>query len=263
MVYPNEPFHFDFYAAQIDESFNPALGFVKRLAIREYGGSLKYRWRPGGYLRTIDLSAIPYLVTNLDNSVETEYWTLPSLTFTNQPGDSLTISCIQEREVLSYPFYIHPDVTIQPGDYRFNRLEAVLKSSTGRPLSASATVSFGEFYDGTRDEIGGGLEWRVSPRLFLGAGWEFNRVKLSGGDFNASVASARVNIAFSPRVSWNSTIQYDNISNTLGFNSRLRWIVKPGSDIFLVANRGFDVEDGRFQSLSTDLTLKVGWTYRF
>lgn len=263
VVYPNEPLHADFYAAQIDPDFNPALGFVRRRGIREYGGSLKYRWRPGGYLRTIDLTAVPYLATTLNNTVETEYWTIPTLTLTNQPGDALSLSFISEREQLFYPFAIHPGVTILPGDYRFNRLSATLASSTGRPLSVSSTVSFGEFYDGTRQELGGGIEWRVSPHLLVAGGWEFNRISLSAGDFDVSVASARVNIAFNPRLSWNNTVQYDNISDTLGINSRLRWIVKPGSDVFFVVNRGFDVEDGRFQTLTTDVTAKLGWTFRF
>jgi hypothetical protein len=30
-----------------------------------------------------------------------------------------------------------------------------------------------------------------------------------------------------------------------------------------VVNQGFDVEDGRFQSLSTEVTFKLGLTFRY
>ncbi len=263
VVYPNEPVQFDLYAAQIDESFNPALGFVKRRGIREYGGSLRYRWRPDGWLRTIDLEGQSYLVTNLDNEVETAIWTAPTITLMNQPGDSLTVGFISEREQLFDPFEIQQGIVIPVGDYSFNRVSATAASSSGRKLGISSTVSTGEFYDGTRFEYGADVEWRASPHLLLAAGMEFNEVELPDGDFDANVAYGKLNITFSPRLSWNNIVQYDNISDTLGLNSRIRWIIKPGSDLFLVFNRGFSVEDGRFQSLNSEIATKLGWTFRY
>jgi hypothetical protein len=263
LVYPNEPVRVDLYASRIDDNFNPALGFVKRKGIYEYGGSYRYRWRPSGFLRTVDLSAAPYVATNLSGRIETEFWTVPTLVLTNQPGDSLSLSFIAERERLSDPFEIYPGISIPRGDFRFNRISATYSSSTGRPLSVNSTVSFGDFYDGTRSEFAAGIDWRVSSHLLLAAGCEFNRIQLEAGSFDAVVAALKANIAFSPRLAWNSLIQYDNLSDTLGVNTRLRWIVRPGSDIFLELNRGFDVEDGRFQALSTEITSKVGWTFRF
>jgi len=53
------------------------------------------------------------------------------------------------------------------------------------------------------------------------------------------------------------------VSEELGLNSRLRWTVKPGSDVFLVFNKGFQVVDDRFEDLRTEAAVKVGWTLRF
>lgn len=263
LVYPNEPVRVDAYVAQIDRDFNPAMGFVKRRGIREYGGSVRYRWRPEGYLRTIDVEASPYVVTNLQNTVETEFWTIPRVTIQNQPGDSLSAGFVYEREQLFAPFEINPGVVIPPGDYGFSRFSANLSSATGRPVSVSSSFGFGEFYDGTALQYGAGIEWRVSRHLFLAGGWEMNEIELPAGSFTASVASTKLNIAFTPRLSWNTVAQYDNISDTFGINSRIRWIVRPGSDVFLVFNKGFNVEDGRFRSLTTDVVAKLVWTIRF
>lgn len=263
VVYPNEPVRFDLYASQVDADFNPALGFVKRKGVREYGGSLRYRWRPDGWLRTVDMEAAPYLVVNLDGQVETELWTGPTLTLQNQAGDSLSLSWVNDREQLFVPFQIHPDVAIAPGDYTFSWVSGKFVSSPSRALGLTSTLSFGEFYDGTRAEYDVGMEWRVSPHLFLSAEVEYNDIELSGGNFDVIVASTRMNIAFTPRLFWNTVVQYDNVSETVGLNSRIRWIVQPGSDIFLVFNRGFAVEDGRFQTLNSEVAAKVGWTFRF
>jgi hypothetical protein len=263
LVYPNEPIRFDLYASQIDKNFNPAMGFVKRVGIREYGGSVRYRWRPPGYVRTVDVEVSPYVVTNLQNTVETEFWTAPRLTIQNHPGDSLSAGFVYEREQLFAPFEINPGVVIPPGDYAFSRFSGSLSSALARPMNASATFSFGEFYDGTALQYGLGVEWRVSRHLSLGGGWEMNEIDLPAGSFTASVGSARLNIAFTPRLSWNTIAQYDNVSDTFGINSRIRWIVRPGSDVFLVFNKGFTVEDGRFRNLSTDVVAKLVWTIRF
>ena len=44
--------------------------------------------------------------------------------------------------------------------------------------------------------------------------------------------------AFSSTLSWNNLIQYDNVSENLGINSRLHWIPKAGQQAFLVLNWG-------------------------
>ena len=40
-------------------------------------------------------------------------------------------------------------------------------------------------------------------------------------------------------MSWANLVQYDTDSGLLGFQSRFRWILKPGNDLFLVYNRGW------------------------
>ena len=47
-------------------------------------------------------------------------------------------------------------------------------------------------------------------------------------------------------------------------NSRFRWIIRPGREFFIVLDPFFEREDRlRFNSTTTDLVLKLLWTYRF
>jgi hypothetical protein len=70
-------------------------------------------------------------------------------------------------------------------------------------------------------------------------------------------------IYFTPDVSLTNFIQYDNISDTVGINSRLRWIFQPGNDLFLVLNHNVESEDLDLTLIQTQFIAKFGWTLRF
>ena len=108
-----------------------------------------------------------------------------------------------------------------------------------------------------------GVQYRASENLFLSAEFSQNEIRLEEGEFHTQIGRARVNVFFTPDISWTNFVQYDNISDTLGVNSRLRWITRPGNEIFFVVNQSFDVAGDRFATQFTELTTKVGWTFRF
>ena len=58
-------------------------------------------------------------------------------------------------------------------------------------------------------------------------------------------------------------MQYDNKSDDVGVNGRIRWTCRSGSDVFFVVNQGWDYDDARFHRLASEITLKVGSTFRF
>jgi hypothetical protein len=90
-----------------------------------------------------------------------------------------------------------------------------------------------------------------------------NHIELDEGSFLTHLFSLRSEINFSPDVSWHTFLQYDNVSHQLGINSRFRWIVEPGNELFLVLNQGFGLRDWRFRSLATEVVAKIAWTLRF
>ena len=60
-------------------------------------------------------------------------------------------------------------------------------------------------------------------------------------------------------------MQYDNVSEVMGFNSRLHWIPEAGRQAFLVFNYGLidRDKDNTFTSTNTDISLKFNYTFRF
>ena len=65
-----------------------------------------------------------------------------------------------------------------------------------------------------------------------------NDIALPEGRFYTQVVTARADYNFTPNVSWQNLQQYDNESRVLSVQSRYRWILKPGNDLFIVINRG-------------------------
>ena len=262
--YPNDRIDWAWGYSQIDENFNAALGFVPRRGIREHFGNWRYRWRPeSDLIRSIDSGLSGELITNLDDEVETRRLGFELLEIETEDGDEIGLSFTRHREVLDEPFEINDGVVLPAGDYRFDRFNIGFETSRGRPVSLGLAYTGGEFYTGTRQDYWALLEWRVSPNLFLGLEYEVNDVKLDEGDFIARILRGRVNVYFTPDLAWTNFVQYDNDSESVGINSRVRWIIEPGNEVYFVLNQAIDRDDRSFRVRQTELTTKVGWTFRF
>ena len=60
-----------------------------------------------------------------------------------------------------------------------------------------------------------------------------------------------------------TVLQYDNVSDVLGINSRLRWIFTPGRELFIVLNQSFEDTRGKLRRGRLEPLAKLGWTFRF
>jgi hypothetical protein len=63
-------------------------------------------------------------------------------------------------------------------------------------------------------------------------------------------------------------VQYDTESQKVGTNTRLRWTIKPGDDLFLVWNRGWrrvilSPGDAGVVPDSELIAVKLRWTFRY
>lgn len=263
ITYPNDTWSASLFAAHIGAGFNPALGFVERTGVREYNANLRRRWRTTGAIRRLDLSANPQGFTKMNGRLETLELTLPEVEIETAQGDIIEASYIWNQDVLDEDFEIADGVVIPEDDHSFGRWRLELLGSPSRVLSPGFEVEVGDFYEGRRTDLVPSIEWRPSPSFFGAVEYEINDIDLPGGDFTVRIARARASVYFTPEISWSNTIQYDNVSDTLGVNSRLRWEVTPGNDVFLVLNQGYEVEDDTFRSERSDFTVKVGVTLRF
>jgi len=262
--YPNEPINMHIFFKQWGEAFEPALGFIGRRGIRTYMLSARYILRPNtALLRRVELSLRPYFTTDLENRVIAENHDLPTLTFETPAGDRLEFKMTYSSDFVDNAFEIWPDIVVPPGEYGYWQFKPSFQTSQARKLSLSLRLMKGNFYSGRQTKYSASIDWRPSRYATLGASYELNQVRLPEGNFDVRLASLGVDLALTPDLTWRTLAQYDNRSDNVGFNSRLRWTWKPGNDLVLVWNHAWDYNDGQFDNGTGEAIVKLGATFRF
>jgi hypothetical protein len=255
---------------RLGRNYYPALGFVNRAGIVDNEVEVGYRWLPGNsWIQAYDVILETKWITDLDGNTESEEIVFEPVNLVTNNNDRIELKLYREREVLVSPFEISDGVVIEPGDYSWNKAELVVATGEQRRLVADVTIADGDFYDGDRLEIAGNLIWQPSKYFALRGGIEYNDVDLANGAFIARLITMRADISFSSTWSWNTLAQYDNESDELSINSRLRWIPRGGQELIFVVNHGYLVDESLpeprrvWRSLESDIVLKAHYTFRY
>jgi hypothetical protein len=264
LAYPNDRWSGAVGVKRIGEGFRPALGFAPRTGIWKYDGEAAFQPRIGRLgIRQLGFRAEPTLVTNLAG--ETESWevfaALPDIEFDS--GEEIGLNWAPTFDRLTLPFEIRPGVVIPPGSYRWSRYQAEVSSATKRPWVAEVGLWWGGFYAGSLRQLESSLTLKPSTHLSVRLDLERNDVDLPEGAFVTQLLSARVEYSASPNLTWSNLVQYDSDSRILGFQSRFRWILRPGNDLFVVVSRGwFRRFDGDYVPSFDRGSAKLQYTIR-
>jgi hypothetical protein len=250
----------------LEENYNPALGFANRTDIRDTTAALKYIWRPGeSAIRSIKSGVEWQLVEQINGDERSEQLEATVIEAENQSADIVEVSQFFFEERLVEPFEISDGIVIPAGDYAYSHSCANLITGQQRVVASESTVCAGEFYDGDILFAAVSMTWRPSMHLRVGLGAEYNDIHLPAGDFVTRLVRLNLDLAFNVAWSWENFFQYDNVSDTIGVNSILRWIPRAGRETVLAVNSQYEDfnEDDRFRSYASDLTVKLSYTFRF
>ncbi|HVY63400.1 MAG TPA: DUF5916 domain-containing protein [Gammaproteobacteria bacterium] len=251
---------------EVEENFNPALGFISRTDIRDYTGHIGYTHRPKeGYWQSLYFVLDGERIENLSGGLQSQVIGLTPIQITNSKGDYIWVRSNFQREVLDQPFPISPGVVIPGGDYSFSDNGIEFGGSAFRPVSGRIARTWGSFYGGTRVRTFGQFVWTPSPKFRTTIGYNIQEIDLPQGHFTTRIVSTGLDWVFSPRLSWTNLIQYDNVSQIIGVNMRLNWIPQAGRAVYFVINHNVEDFDrnGRYHSLTSDVVAKINYTFRF
>lgn len=262
--YPNDLWDVSLNWKQIGNDFNPALGFVPRTGIRKASLGIEFGPRPEKWgVRQLAFEVRPDYITNLQNRVENwRVFTAP-INLRMESGDHFEWNAIPEFEHLDEPFEISTGVFIPPGSYQWTRYRVQANTATKRPWVVEGSWGWGTFYDGTRRELQVGVTLKPSTHVSLSARTDLNDITLVEGSFTTQLFTIRADYNFTPNVSWANLVQYDNESRIAGVQSRFRWILEPGNDLFLVLNRGwYRTFDRNWEGSFDRGSAKLQYTFR-
>ena len=276
--YPNDRYVARMSYREVQANYNPALGFTLRNGYRRFAPEVRFQPRP----RT-PRGRTPFNVQQYQFAVagDVQYvtatgdplirqWDFTVFQANLQSQDQLQIHVLPTYEKLDKPFTLaygigQSAVLGRGTEASYNRFRVQLRTADRRKLAGTFTYETGSFYTGQRNQII--LDTGIRPRrgivLYLYSEW--NTLDLAQKHFTTRLYRAVLDTQFNPWVQLSNNIQYDSVSQVMGWQSRFRWILKPGNDLYVVYNHNWldDLVRDRFITLDRRASSKVLYTFRY
>ncbi|HVZ23903.1 MAG TPA: hypothetical protein VG871_22675, partial [Vicinamibacterales bacterium] len=266
--YPNDRWDVRVDAFQVQRNFDPAIGFLTRNDDRRYLGHAFFGPRPrdSRLVRKFVTGTEVDVQTDLRNTVLVRGITATLLEAQFQSQDTVGVDLITRHRRLDAPFAISSSITLPlESQYDYRRYRVRGQTANRRTIAVGGKYEWGGFYSGTRRQAVADVTLRLRPGYLVYLHTELNDVRLAEGHFTSNVYRVVGETQFTPFAALVNTVQYDNVSRVMGWQSRFRWIVRPGNDIYLVYTRNWldDPLERRLVTQDTRLASKVLYTYRF
>ena len=227
---------------EVQEGFNPEVGFLSRSAHRFTSGRLVRKLRFSNlpwfrelrphitYREFFDLDGFSTTrLLHFDSHFEFAngaFFQLPALNFT--------------REGLKEPFEISPGVIVPPGTYDGIEWGFQYNTNLSAPVSLEGRIDIGGFYSGHRKGTNSTLNVRMGETFVSGLRVSYYDVDLNrAGSFHTTLIGLRAAYSFTPSIYLQSLLQYNNQTRNFSGNVRFGWLQTAGTGLFVVFN---DVE---------------------
>ena len=266
LSYPNDIWNFRVAANQTEEGYDPAVGFRFRSAVRSYNGNFYWNPRPGNdsLIRRLTFGMNYNFNTDTANRKLSHRFDIQVFGINFQSGDNFRFSITPQSERLDGNFFLPGGITLAEGqEFNFTRYSFGFGTAGQRPVSLFGFGSWGNYFSGTRRDLNGTLTVRPRNGIRLSFNGQWNRIELAEGSVSTTVFRWEADTQFSPWISLSNNVQYDNQSRGLGWQSRFRWTMKPGNDIFFVYSHNWvNDPEGIFTS-DRSAVSKIVFTRRF
>ncbi|MEP3208799.1 MAG: DUF5916 domain-containing protein [Maribacter sp.] len=247
----------------IDEDFSSDLGFIRRTDIIKGVASLeKVFWPKSKIVNNYSFELFPVTVwrPSLDYKKTDQ-----DIRFTGKLGfqdqSQVTLGFNNRFTFLTDDFDpTRTDGEPLPGNlgYHFNSVDFSYMSNRAGVLSAMGQATLGHFFNGNIFSLDAQIFLRILPKAQITLALNYNNITLPDPYPSADIwlLSPKVELTFSKSLFWSTLIQYSNLEDNLGINSRLQWRFAPLSDLFLVYNDNYFVNQfsPRYRSINLKFT---------
>lgn len=261
--YPNDLWDISLTSKRIGADYDPSLGFVPWRGIYKMNFDVIYKPRPKWpWLRQMFNEFFTQAVWDLRGEIlQWRIFTAP-INWRLESGDRVEFNIVPYMERLPESFEIAPDVYVSAGKYNWWRYRLELQSASKRRVTTKVSWWFGTFYDGRMDQYQAEISWKPSHHLNLALEGERDKGSLPSGNVDIQLARARINLFLSPNLQIISYLQYDNLTKSLGMNTRLRYTYRSLLDIFIVYNRSWLEIYNTFRPQLNQFFVKIQYAWR-
>jgi hypothetical protein len=248
---------------RIGPGASTGMGFVTQTDVQRASGKAQYTFRPrSSPLRSVATYVGGKHQTHVDGAPR-DANAFAGVSFDLHSGDGLSLTHVRGFIDLDWGFDLAGRVPVRPGRYDLVDTVVTLFTSGNRPLSAFFNASVQDIWRGDVSAATAALTLKGGSHLSLSGSYTRSAADLPGGGFVAHVTGLRVGWAFSTRLAAHLYAQYNSLDRRIVANVRLRFIHRPGSDLYVVFNeeRGEPGDPGAL--LSRGFAVKGTWLIRF
>jgi hypothetical protein len=241
-AWKNDKFNYSAQYLDVGEKFNAEMGYIPRLDIR--AGKLKAQWTPRpkwGGIRQMIFNANADYYENHSGVVDSRTQNV-FVNIQRQDTTSLSAGTQREYDNLTVPFAT-AGTTLPVGAYQWQYAFINYNSDRTKRVYGSFGTEFGGYYNGDRQSIRTNLTLQVGKTLLFEPQYVHNRVTLQGRPlYTSNVLNFRVSHSFSPDFYLKGFVQYNDDRKSASFNFLWWYHYKPGSDLYVVYNQGWDTD---------------------
>ena len=266
--FPNRPWSAWVSFREFGDAYNPAVGFNRRNGYRRVQPGIFYSplFENSNLIREVQWSVFFEHLTSLDNELLTQNLRIKLGEIRFESGERFEVELTRNFEFLDEDFDILQDgsVIVIPGEYVTWNYSIGASTASFRKVSGSVEYEAGGFWTGDISSLELGLEFRPIPGINFSTEYRRSTVEVESGGFDTNLMRLNLGFDFTPDLSLSTNIQYDDLSEVIGTNTRLRWIVTPGSDVFIVYNHNWlDNPADRWFTIQKQVAIKAAYTHRF
>ncbi|MBI4464992.1 MAG: hypothetical protein HY647_09835, partial [Acidobacteria bacterium] len=241
----------------LQENFNPEVGFTQRTGVRYFRSRNELHLRPlkNHFIREFHPHfLITYHMDETNRTLTKDSHYALEILFQN--GGRLDFDYDPQFDRLNRPFRLRrqplrPEITIPAGDYHFAFWSLKLESDASKKLVGNFALDKGSYYSGERTTLKLFGTFRPTYRFSVEPTYSMNKVSLENvtvdgvsgqsASFTTHLLSSRISYYFSTRMSLIAFLQYNSDRKQVTSNIRFNFIHRPLSDLFLVYNEQRDV----------------------
>ena len=261
--YRSDLWRFEGRYLEIQDNFNPEVGFVPRKGFRRPRFGIYFTPSPeSGPVRQWNPHATIRRFYGFDGELETERQHL-DLEIRLKNGGSIGITTNRDYEFLRVPFDPHPGVTVPAGVYRFNEYNFFLGSDPSATIFGDLDIILGGFFGGDLQSYSVSLGFRTGPQFITTFKLTNTGVEADWGRFNTNLGRLKFNYAFTPYRFVEAFFQYNSRSQQFSSNIRFGWTTTSGTGLFVVYNESYETPGERFDPLQRALFVKYSYQFDF
>lgn len=222
---------------EVQEGFNPEVGFLFRQAFRKPEALVLYKyrlpesspflefrphiawrgyWNPEGFQETGWL--------HIDN-----HWEWKS-------GTEVHTGVNFTKEGVVEDFQLTKEVIVPAGIYDHAEAQIVFFTNQNKPFSISTRHILGGFFGGKRYANSGTVRVRIGDKFTSEWSLSHNDIRLPYGDFTTDIFRSRISYSFTPNIFLQGLIQHNSVTSQWSSNIRFGWLQQANTGLFIVYN---------------------------